>query len=114
MSRTLIIGFVAAAGILGCGMWASSRIGQLKPMADPEVAFAEQEVSTLETTAKQNGIELGKSHAQLVAEEVAQDKKFRRRMRDIKRMGDEVEIIEAQQLQAKHDRQCAAGLKSAC
>ena len=95
-------------------MWASSQIGPLKAMPDPEVARAEQEVTTLEATAKQNGIKLGKSHAQLVAEEVAHNKKFRQRMSDIKRMGDEVEIIEAQQLQAKHDRQCAAGLKSAC
>jgi hypothetical protein len=114
MSRTLIIGCIAAAGILGCGMWASSQIEQLQPMPDPRVAFAEQQVTTLETTAKQNGIKLGKSHAQLVAEEVAQNEEFRRRMSDIKRMGDQVEAIEAQQVQAKHDRQCAAGLESAC
>lgn len=90
MSRTLIIGCVAAAGILGSGMWASSQMEPPKRMPDREVAFAEQEVANLETTAKQNGIKLGKSHAQLVAEEVAQNQKFRRRMTDIKRMGEEL------------------------
>ena len=114
MSRALIIGCVAAAGIVGCGMWASSQIGNGPPLPDRDVAFAEHEVADLETSAKQNGMVLGKSHAQLVAEQLAQNRKFQARMLAMKQMGDEVEIVEAQQLQAKRDRQCTAGLKEAC
>lgn len=111
MSRVLIIGAVAVAGILSLGTWASSKI---EPQPNREVAFAEEQVANLEKSARENGIKLGKSHAQLVADEIAQDRIFRQRMSDMKRMGDELETAEAQQLQAHHERQCAAGLKSAC
>jgi hypothetical protein len=111
MSRVLIIGSAIAASVFAGGMWLASTIG---PMAPAGPSFAEQQVTVLEQTAKKQGIKLGKSHQQLVAEETAQEAVFRRRVQDVKRLGDEAEGIEAQRIQAKRDRLCDAGLRSAC
>jgi hypothetical protein len=111
MSRVLIIGSTIAASVFGGGMWLASTIGPVAPAAP---SFAEQQVTVLEQTAKEQGIKLGKSHQQLVAEETTQDAVFRKRVQDIKRLGDEAEGVEAQRIQAKRDRLCYEGLRSAC